>query len=94
MQIPLNQFEQYIDDIILQRGLSYFREGCVTQFDEIAKGEFEAIVEGTEEYAVHLEVENNTMTEYSCTCPYEYGPVCKHIAAVLFYMSCNIGRND
>ena len=24
------------------------------------------------------------MTEYSCDCPYDFGPVCKHVAAVIF----------
>jgi hypothetical protein len=72
MQIPLKQFEQYVDDIILQRGLSYFKAGCVTQFDEITKGEFEVIVEGTEVHKMlniagkHIENENYQSAVFIC----------------------------
>ncbi len=86
MQIPLNQFEQCIDETILKRGLSYFKKGNVTHFDQITQDEFEATVEGTEDYIVRLKVKNSIVTENSCTCPYDYGSVCKHVAAVIFYM--------
>jgi len=36
MQIPLEQFEQYIDETILKRGLSYFKKGRVSQVEEIS----------------------------------------------------------
>ena len=29
MQIPLNNFEQYIDETILQHGVQYVEDGCV-----------------------------------------------------------------
>jgi hypothetical protein len=86
MEIPLNQFEQYIDEKILNRGISYFENGHVTSFEELSPGIFEAIVEGTDDYEVSLTILNNNVTEYSCTCPYEYGSVCKHIVAVLYYL--------
>mgnify|MGYP001422006673 CR=1 FL=1 len=86
MQIPLNQFEQYIDDTILKRGLSYFKNGYVTEPEEIAPGVYETIVTGSEDYTVELKIKNGTVTEHDCTCPYDLGPVCKHIVAVLFYL--------
>lgn len=86
MNIPLNQFEQYINETILARGLSYFRNGYVSEPEEIAHGVYEAIVEGSENYTVQLSLENGVVTDYVCNCPYDYGPVCKHIAAVLFYL--------
>jgi uncharacterized Zn finger protein len=49
MQIPLNQFEQYIDETILKRGLQYFKKGHVHEPEEISPGVYEAIVEGTED---------------------------------------------
>jgi len=67
MQIPIDQFEQYIDETILRRGLSYFKKGHVTSFDEITQGEFEAVVEGNEDYIVRLKIRNNTIIENSCT---------------------------
>lgn len=86
MQIPLNQFEQYIDETILKRGLQYFKKGHVHEPEEISPGEYEAIVEGTEDYTVQLTLKNGIITEYVCDCPYDFGPVCKHVAAVIFYL--------
>jgi len=86
MQIPINQFEQYIDETILKRGLSYFKKGYVSEPEEITTGVYEATVAGTEDYTVKLKIKNNTIEEHLCSCPYDMGPVCKHIAAVLFYL--------
>ena len=84
MQIPLDQFEQVIDEKILQRGLTYFKKGHVQELEEVSPNTYEAIVEGTEDYTVRLTVENNVVTDYNCDCPYDLGPVCKHVAAVIF----------
>lgn len=54
MQIPLTQFEQYIDETILKRGLQYFKKGHVHEPEEISPGVYEAIVEGSEDYTVQL----------------------------------------
>lgn len=86
MQIPFNEFEQYIDETILKRGLSYFRNGHVHEPQEIRPGEYEAIVEGTEDYIVYITLKNGMVTRYICTCPYDMGPVCKHVVAVIFYL--------
>lgn len=86
MLIPLKEFEQRIDEKILKRGLSYFKGGAITEFLEISNGEYEAIVSGTEEYTVHLEISKNTITEHNCDCPYDMGPVCKHVVAVIFHL--------
>ncbi|MBK6642699.1 MAG: hypothetical protein IPG39_16505 [Bacteroidetes bacterium] len=69
MLIPLNQFEQIIDPTILKRGLSYFRNGHVDEPEEIAPGEYEAMVSGTEQYTVRLTLKNNIVTEHDCDCP-------------------------
>jgi uncharacterized Zn finger protein len=84
MKIPLNSFEQYIDETILKRGFQYFKKGLVNEPEELMPGEYEAIVEGTEPYTVTLTNKNDVVTEYVCSCPYEMGPVCKHVAAVFF----------
>ncbi len=86
MKIPLNEFGQLIEEKILKRGLSYFIGGAITDFSEISNGEYEAIVSGTEEYTVQLEISNNSIVEHNCDCPYDMGPVCKHIVAVIFYL--------
>lgn len=86
MRIPLNEFEQLIDETILKRGLAYFKGGSITDFSEISNGEYEAIVSGTEDYTVQLEVENNAIIEHNCDCPYDMGAVCKHVVAVIFHL--------
>ncbi len=86
MKIPLPEFEQIIDERILKRGLLYFKGGAITDFSEISTGEYEAIVSGTEEYTVQLEISNNIITEHNCDCPYDMGAVCKHVVAVIFHL--------
>lgn len=36
-------------------------------------------------YQVRVHIQNNHFKEYSCTCPYDWGGICKHVAAVLTY---------
>ena len=84
MQIPLENFEQHIDNTILQRGYRYFKNGHVRALEEITPGKFQAIVEGTEDYTVTLRIRDGIITEHVCNCPYDMGPVCKHVVAVIF----------
>ena len=84
MRIPLDHFEQVIDEKTLTRGLSYYKKGLVRQLDEVSPNTYEAVVEGTEDYTVHMTIDNDVVTEFVCDCPYDQGPVCKHVAAVLF----------
>ncbi|MCX6179172.1 MAG: SWIM zinc finger family protein [Chlorobiales bacterium] len=86
MNIPLSHFEDYIDETILRRGLSYFKKGQVHEPEEIRTGEYEAIVDGTEDYTVRLTIKNDVITEHVCNCPYDLGPICKHVVAVIFYL--------
>ncbi|MEA1898178.1 MAG: SWIM zinc finger family protein [Bacteroidota bacterium] len=86
MQIPFNQFEQHIHETILKRGLSYFNNGRVQPHEELSPGYYEAIVEGSDNYIVRLKIQNELIVDYSCTCPYDFGPYCKHVVALLFYL--------
>jgi len=86
MKIPLAEFELHIDETILNRGLQYYKKGLVNEPEEVAPGEYEAIVEGTEPYTVQLTIKNEVITEHLCSCPYDMGPVCKHVVAVIFHL--------
>ena len=86
MKIPINEFEQHVDEEILKRGIQYFRNGNVSQVDKLSGGEYEAVVEGSETYTVNLTLKEGIITELECTCPYDWGPVCKHEVAVLYYL--------
>ncbi len=86
MQIDLNQFEELVEEPIFKRGLSYFKKGLVTNFEEIAPNKYKAIVEGSENYQLSFRIQNNVITEHSCSCPYVAGPVCKHLVAGVFHL--------
>lgn len=86
MQIPFDQFEQHIHETILKRGLSYFNNDRVQPPEELSPGYYEAIVEGSDNYIVRLKIQDEVIIDYSCTCPYDFGPYCKHVVALLFYL--------
>jgi len=86
MKIPINEFEQHVDEDILKRGLQYFKKGYVSQVEELSGGEYEAVVDGSETYIVNLTLQHGVITDQACTCPYDWGPVCKHEVAVMFYL--------
>ena len=50
MKIQLDRFEEQIDEVILQRGLNYFKKGYVTDVEEIGLGDYEATVNGRDIY--------------------------------------------
>lgn len=89
IRIPLIEFEDFIEPAILRRGKSYFDKGCVEHCEEITPGIFEAVVAGTEDYFLQLLIADGIVSRFVCDCPYDDGPVCKHIAAVLFHLRQN-----
>ena len=85
MAIRLDNFEQAVEPMIVQRGSRYFRAGRVLScVDE--DGEVEAVVQGTERYMVRMTMdEDGTIHGHRCSCPYD-GTMCKHEVAVLYYL--------
>lgn len=90
MSILLDEFEHQVDGKILKRGFEYFEQGYVIGVDELSAGYYEVTVEGTEMYTVRLSIDKKVVSTFECDCPYDMGPVCKHIVAALFYMQRNI----
>lgn len=69
---------------ILERGLNYYEQGTVLSLEKTENG-YAAIVEGTDDYQVEIEISDDRVYNMSCTCPYaEDGNYCKHMAAVLY----------
>ena len=66
------------------RGLDYFESKRVKTLKQINQNEYEAEVEGTEIYFVHLDT--NHPKKSTCTCPHAAGKstICKHKVAVYF----------
>ena len=69
---------------ILERGLNYYEECCVTSLEQTSTG-YTAVVEGTDDYDVEIQIRDNQVYDMTCTCPYAAdGNYCKHMAAVLY----------
>jgi hypothetical protein len=74
----------YIDPVIMDRGRGYLSGGHIVLLEEVGELIYRAEVEGGELYEVYVELdEDGTVLSSECDCPYDYGPICKHQAAVL-----------
>jgi hypothetical protein len=84
MQLFFDNFKKEIASLILQRGRDYYDNGRVVSLEEIGDGHWRAEVEGTDLYSIEIKQEGEDSIYHTCTCPYDWGPTCKHVAAVLF----------
>ena len=82
MSIRVDHFEEDIHVLIAERGKEYFDANQVLMLKQTTDG-WSAVIEGSETYQVLLEG-HDEIHDWHCTCPFEHGPVCKHVAAVLF----------
>lgn len=86
--MTLQNFENQIDPVILKRGKEYFNNDSVEFLEEIKEGYWTANILGTEEYTIEIQIgSKESIKQYSCDCPYDYGDICKHIVAVLYAIS-------
>lgn len=85
MALTFANFKQVIPAQILAKGREYARGGRIVDlsFDEAAAA-WDAQVEGTDLYDVCVEQSPDGELITSCTCPYDMGEHCKHVAAVLY----------
>ncbi len=83
MSFPISTFESHIPKGIADKGLAYFSDNQVDNLAQDGNG-WEADVYGTDTYTVEVDVEDGKVTEWFCDCPYDWGPICKHVAAVMF----------
>ncbi len=80
----MSDWKDLFQEHILDRGESYYFDGAVLELHKTEHG-YHAVVEGTEDYEVDIEMEGGRVCEMYCSCPYaEDGNNCKHMAAVLF----------
>ena len=69
---------------ILDRGEAYWQQGHVAELHRTPDG-IQAVVAGSEDYEVEIELDDGMVCDMYCSCPYaEDGSACKHMAAVLF----------
>lgn len=86
MALPMNleDFEKTIEPKILNRGNDYFSRGAVRNLLKISQSRWQADVAGVDDYRVEITVEDREIVDWYCTCPYDWGPICKHVVAVLY----------
>lgn len=84
MALTLNNFKRTIPGNILTRGREYYNQGLVIDLSLEDEDTWVAEVQGTEQYEVRIAQTPDGELDCSCTCPYEYGEHCKHVAAVLY----------
>jgi hypothetical protein len=90
--MTLTDFESVIDAKILERGLEYYQDGQVISMESDGTS-WIADVSGSDDYTVTVGVsKSGKITEMDCDCPYDFGPVCKHEAAVLYALR-NMGAD-
>lgn len=85
-KLHLDDFEDEIDWKILSRGFKYYESGLVGAPKSNGRGRNIFKVKGTELYHVIIDVQGDAVVNYECDCPYDMGPVCKHIVACLYHL--------
>ncbi len=86
--MTIKDFELNIPPEILERGKDYYNNKHIVSLNENEPGMWSAVVVGTEDYNVNIEIDNDEVEYWECDCPFE-GEVCKHVAAVLYAISKN-----
>lgn len=83
-------FEDHFDLNILSRGKSYYKENRILDI-WCQDNTVTAYIDGSEIYRIELRINDKGLNNFYCSCPYsedgEY--MCKHIAAVLYYLEEN-----
>jgi len=88
--VNLSDMEIEIDPVILDRGREYLLSGYVRSLEKVNEQIYRAQVQGSELYEVVADLDKSgAILSLECDCPYDFGPVCKHQAAVLLKI-----RND
>ena len=66
------------------RGLDYYKNKKIIELNKINENVYESVVEGTDNYNVHLDIEHPRKS--TCDCPLAKGKriICKHIVATYF----------
>ncbi|MEH7440289.1 SWIM zinc finger family protein [Neobacillus drentensis] len=79
----LLNFEEWVDEKILKRGLDYFNKGKVISLKTTDGSHFKARVNGSDVYNVEIFLSGDAVLNIYCDCPFN-GGYCKHKAACLF----------
>jgi hypothetical protein len=91
----LDDFEEEIDGVILDRGRDYYQDGCIESIThDRDKNTYTAVVAGSQDYTVTVKLDRRKILFADCDCPYDWGPFCKHQVAVFYALQENLGQDD
>ncbi|PGV52573.1 hypothetical protein COD92_10290 [Bacillus sp. AFS037270] len=82
--VKLTNFEQWIEDKVLERGQGYFKKGKILDLTTSDDIQYKALVDGSEDYHVNIYINGDVVVNAYCDCPYDLNKYCKHKAAVLY----------
>lgn len=80
MHLELQSLLDLADPGVLERGRALFLRGAVLEASR-SRGRLQARVQGSAPFPYRVEI-NPGKGEWDCSCPYAWGPVCKHVVAV------------
>ncbi|WP_291720035.1 SWIM zinc finger family protein [Bernardetia sp.] len=83
--MKIHDFESHIETRFVDRGFHIYEQDYIQEIETIGKGEFTATVLGTTFYEIYVELDEEEVVDWNCTCPYD-GWICKHVVAVLYYL--------
>ena len=75
-------FKEYIDHYTTLKTRQRSVDVVVSNL-EITEDKISATVKGTEKYSIEIKFNDQKVRNAICTCPFDQGPVCKHIVRVL-----------
>lgn len=86
VDLPLSSIRALASEDVFKRGMQYHRQGAVSNL--VKRGNrLHAEVEGSEDEPYQISIDLTDLSEASCTCPYDWGDVCKHVVATLLAYS-------
>ncbi len=80
MGLTLNVLQELATHSSYQRGEAYYKRGAVRSLTR-EHDRFTATVRGTYQYQITITTESKDLPRFFCTCPYDWGGICKHAVA-------------
>jgi uncharacterized Zn finger protein len=82
IKLGLDKIKELCTKASFGRGQRYLEEGRV-KIREVSPSKITAVVAGTSNYKVEVNLEDKKGVFATCTCPYDWEGYCKHIVATL-----------
>lgn len=76
MEMTLENFRNYVPAKIWHRGKDYYEDGAVAELEEVAHGDWHAVVEGADDYHVEISLAGDRIVSYDCDCPARRKGIC------------------